>query len=399
MMKYNKFIQTVSLVTAVTVNMGWVLDSHACSRVLHVSNLDAETCASVYPGIDTHQCKIVVVGQNFDSDSYLVSQLWYFPSGMKRQGLPDTDPNPMKWTSVYSSITVSLSGNNTASGLNDKGFAVNQLVDTDADYGKRDASIPGMSWSISVQYLLDNFATVDAAVASLKARPVQLVEGEGTIPNQSSINPLFHFALTDASGDSAIIEYVKPGILTIYHNNKDATYPVLTNQPNLPQQLAFLEYWKTVNKPSIITLDIGTLENISKITGAGASPGPSFLPGTQVPMDRFVRASLYQQFLPDAKTNESAVVNLLSVLRNVASPLTIWTGYPRTLWQSVANSTDLKFYYADTSELNIIFVDLKANIFQSGKVMTLDSSKYPALSGNVSDLFEPTVPFVFDGTE
>ena len=48
--------------------------------------------------------------------------------------------------------------------------------------------------------------------------------------------------LSDASGDSAIIEYID-GKQVIHHNR---AYQVMTNSPTFDKQLALNEYWKQI---------------------------------------------------------------------------------------------------------------------------------------------------------
>ncbi len=63
----------------------------------------------------------------------------------------------------------------TTDGLNEAGLMVNLLYLAEADFGGRDASRPGVSWSAYSQYLLDNFATVAEAVAASRDDVIQVV--------------------------------------------------------------------------------------------------------------------------------------------------------------------------------------------------------------------------------
>ena len=73
-----------------------------------------------------------------------------------------------------------------------------------------------------------------------------------------------HYALEDASGDSAVIEFIG-GQMNIYHG---AEYTVLTNEPPFDQQI----------------------QNLWRYQYFG---GDLTLPGDLNPMDRFVRASAF----------------------------------------------------------------------------------------------------------
>src|SRR5690606_31776651 len=76
-------------------------------------------------------------------------------------------------------------------------------------------------------------------------------------------------ALSDATGDSAIFDYVG-GKLQIHHG-KD--YAVMTNSPTYEKQLALNEYWEEIG-------------------------GLTFLPGTNRAADRFARASFLLGAIP-----------------------------------------------------------------------------------------------------
>ncbi|NWK73595.1 linear amide C-N hydrolase [Acinetobacter sp. SwsAc6] len=58
-----------------------------------------------------------------------------------------------------------------------------------------------------------------------------------------------HLSLSDATGDSAIIEYLA-GKQVIHH---DASYQVMTNSPIFDQQLALNQYWKQIGGTTFFT--------------------------------------------------------------------------------------------------------------------------------------------------
>jgi len=97
---------------------------------------------------------------------------------------------------------------------------------------------PQVSIAAWTQYILDSFATVEEAVAEMRKeafRPVSVVAPNG-------IEGKIHLSISDASGDSAIFEYIG-GKLVIHHGRK---YQVMTNSPVYDQQLALNEYWKQI---------------------------------------------------------------------------------------------------------------------------------------------------------
>ena len=81
-----------------------------------------------------------------------------------------------------------------------------------------------------------------------------------------------HLSLSDASGDSAIVEYIG-GRQVIHH---DRRYQVMTNSPIFEQQLALSSYWQQIG-------------------------GTVMLPGTNRSADRFARASFYINAIPKSE--------------------------------------------------------------------------------------------------
>jgi penicillin V acylase-like amidase (Ntn superfamily) len=79
----------------------------------------------------------------------------------------------------------------------------------ETDFGPRDRNKPGLQAGLWAQYALDNAATVQEALDVLDKVQVVKVTTHGHEAN-------VHLALEDASGDSAIIEYIggKPVCIT-----------------------------------------------------------------------------------------------------------------------------------------------------------------------------------------
>ncbi|PRC62168.1 choloylglycine hydrolase, partial [Mycobacterium sp. ITM-2017-0098] len=71
------------------------------------------------------------------------------------------------------------------------------------------------------------------------ATPLHVVTIE--VPGQNRLATL-HLALSDAGGDSAIVEYID-GRQVIHHGRE---YQVMTNSPIFDKQLAITEYWNQI---------------------------------------------------------------------------------------------------------------------------------------------------------
>jgi choloylglycine hydrolase len=172
-------------------------------------------------------------------------------------------------------------------------------------------------------------------------------------------------AISDATGDSAIFEYID-GKLVIHHGPE---YVVMTNDPIYSEQLALDTYWEKAG-------------------------GANFLPGTISPADRYVRLSYWLKTLPNYEDRSKALATAFSLIRGVSVPIGSPVG--QTLWRTVADH-DAKTYYFDSASFPSVFwVDLnKVDLKPGAKVKTLKISKDNPLAGEVSSQFKEAEPFEF----
>ena len=263
----------------------------------------------------------ILTGRSMDWGEDMHSNMWVLPRGMKRDGMGGA--NTVTWESKYGSLVVSGYDIGTCDGMNEKGLVVNMLALVESDYGKPAEGGKVICMSTWAQYILDNHATVAEAVADLRKEEfrVQTI----VLPTGRPAN--MHLAISDATGDSAIFEYVN-GKLVIHHGKK---FKVLTNSPTYDQQLAIMEYWKMAG-------------------GLTKS-----LPGTSNAADRFVRASFllgalpvetsknYITGSPQQKFHFQAAMAVLSLMRSIGTPLGFslddqpWVS--STIWRTVSDST------------------------------------------------------------
>ena len=304
----------------------------------------------------------VVVARTMDWPESTEPILTVFPRGMKRNGGLMGDAtivteNPAKWTSKYGSLVTTIYGIGTADGFNERGLAAHMLYLNAANFGERDASKPGLQAGLWAQYLLDNAATVAEAVKLHEQVQIVMTETRGHKAN-------VHLALDDASGDSAIIEFID-GKPVIHHGRE---YRIMTNDPPYDQQLALLKE-QDYSKPS--------------------SDLP--LPGNVKPTDRFQRAAYYAAMLPKPKNEREAVAGVLAIARNVSVPFGApykGFGIYNTEYRTVSDLTNKRFYFELTTSPNVVWADLaKFNLDAGSPVMTLSPDNID-LSGNVSDKFQ-----------
>ncbi len=77
-------------------------------------------------------------------------------------------PNSLKWKSKYGSVIASGYDISTTDGVNEEGLVANLLWLAESKYPQIDNKQPALSISLWAQYVLDNYATVEEAVAELE---------------------------------------------------------------------------------------------------------------------------------------------------------------------------------------------------------------------------------------
>ena len=327
----------------------------------------AEACTrAVYLGPDDR----VLTGRSMDWKLPMTSNLWVFPRGMERDGV--AGPRSATWTSTYGSLVVTGYDIATADGMNDAGLVANLLWEVEASYPEDDGETSRVSISVFPQYLLDRFATVAEAVTDLRENPVEVAGGEVPVgpPGRAAT---VHVSLSDATGDSAVIEFVE-GEMRIWH---DRSYQIMTNEPTYDRQLAVLEYWQNVNPRQ-------------------------FLPGTVRASDRFVRAHFYINAVTQSADARIAAASVFSVIRQTSVPWGISVAdapnLSTTRWRVVSDHKDRRYYLESVVSPSVFWVDLdNLDFSQGGDVVKLDLGvdMERVLSGEVSAAFEPAEPFAF----
>lgn len=326
-----------------------------------------EACTRVvYQGKDN----TVLTARSMDWKEDTRSNLWIFPRGMKRNG--EIGKNPLEWTSKYGSVVASAYDICSTDGMNEKGLVANLLWLAESEYPQWDGKKPGLSIAAWVQYILDNFATVDEAVSYVEKGTFEVVSD--MMPDGTRMATL-HLSISDADGDNAIFEYIG-GELKIHH---DKSYQVMTNSPVFDQQLALNDYWKNIG-------------------------GTTFLPGTNRAADRFVRASFYINAIPKVADTRTAVASVFSVIRNTSVPLGITTpnepNISSTRWRTVSDQKNKVYFFESTIQPNVFWVNLQdVDFSEKAPVKMLDLVSGKTYAGNTAEQFVEAKPFKFLGVD
>jgi len=242
-------------------------------------------------------------------------------------------------------------------GMNEKGLTISANTLKMSVYESETSTKPKLLYWDTVEFVLSNFETVKEALAGLKK--VAVVGSHKLVCDQGAC---FHWAIADATGNSAIIEFVK-GEMRVKEGRKQHV-GVMTNDPDLDWQQTNLNQYATVspNWPdsnSIIQqhLDSGVFP---KAVGHGANL--LGLPGDATPVGRFVRMFYLREYalanLPEqAATKEAAIKLATGLLNNVylvkgtvakASMLDAWEYTP---FAALKVPQDKLFMYRTASDM------------------------------------------------
>ena len=348
-----------------------LLTSLCAGLVLLSSAITAEACSRVtWLGPDG----TVITGRSMDWPYSFNSHLYVIPRGITQNGAGG--PNSLTWTSKFGAIQVAGTTDPNGpidgvfDGMNETGLVANLLYLGEADFGQAPTDDrPRLSFAGWVQYVLTSFATVNEVVDAFTDPSIYIVPIDFG-PTRSA-KPTVHMSVSDASGDSAIIEYLD-GKPVIHHGRQ---YQVMTNSPTYDEQLQLNGAWQG--------------QDLNKN-----------LPGSIQSKDRFVRASYYLSKLPQTTDEREAVAGVLSVIRNVSVPWGV--GDPQhpnlspTYWRSVADSTAKVYYFESTLSPNIVWVNLNNLNFDPGSgVRAIAVENNYSIIGNINADLLPAEPISF----
>jgi len=321
-----KAILSLALLFAITLNLP---TAEGCTRF-------------TYEGASS----FVLTGRNWDWDRGINHDLWVLPAGLKRSGQagrtaadPFHGPNDLQWVSRYGSTVVTVGGG-IGDGMNEKGLSGSFTLDSFAEYAKPLPGRKDVNLFFTLQYVLDNFATVAEAIKGLNsinvtAMPIKL-------PNGSGFNLML--TLTDATGDNAVFQWEK-GEMKIYHGKQ---YNVTANEASVPTlnyggMLAVRDYYRGIN-----ILTKGT---------------PVFLPGTYSSEDRIARVGYYLDQAPKASDIDEAREWTFRIARSVATAMpfaepNVAHVYDITGWSAVADLKTRRYFVDVPRLLGSYYVDL-----------------------------------------
>jgi len=169
------------------------------------------------------------VGHNLDESAPVPGLVIANRRGLAKSSVPYGQLKPLgsagdapriRWTSRYASLTTNVFGREFPDGgFNEAGLYVGEMTLMKTEW-PRDGAQARLYHHQWIQYLLDNYATVEEALASFEEA---LPEGHCK----------WHFLLADRGGDAAVVEFLK-GEPVIYRGTT-LPYPILCNDPYQPE--------------------------------------------------------------------------------------------------------------------------------------------------------------------
>ncbi len=254
----------------------------------------------------------VVFGRTMEWGSFdLHSRLVVIPRGFKFASVtPDGKPG-LSWTTKYGIVGMDgVHKDIVIEGMNEKGMAVGLFYHPGtAEYQKyvpaeADKSLAPTDLGTYLLATCDSIAEVRTAVQNVRVVPV--------VEPALGIVAGVHFIVTEPSGKSIVIEYLK-GDLRIF----DAPLGAVTNSPSYEWHETNLRNYVNLSPVSLPDKKIADM-NFKPLGGGSGMIG---LPGDFTPPSRFIRAVAFSQTARPVNTGEEAMYEVFRILDNFNVPL------------------------------------------------------------------------------
>ena len=200
-------------------------------------------------------------------------------------------------------------------------------------------------------YILSQFSSV----AEVKAVLADLVIVGTYIKEIDNFAP-FHYAVTDKSGESIVIEFTAGG-LTVFDNKVN----VVTNNPTYDWHITNLNNYVGLSAINRTPQQIGD----QVLSPLGEGTGLFGLPGDHSPTSRFVRAAAFTNAALKPKDSDGAIFSAFHILNSFDIPKgsireanndPSLTDY--TVWTSAADTKNGVYYYKTYLTQQVEKIDL-----------------------------------------
>lgn len=312
----------------------------------------------------------VVRARTMEFNVDLKSSVSMIPRAQERTGTtPDGKPG-LTWKVKYASVGVSPMGlPYLVDGLNEKGLSMGLFYfDQSAEYQPyvpADAARTLASWELG-SYILDSFATVDEVRKGLNevvVAPVKFDKFNMVLP--------VHFVVTDTSGKSIVIEYVK-GKLNIHGDE----IGIITNNPPFDWHMTNLQNYVNLNLQNSPAQKLGGVS----IAGLGQGTGLLGMPGDFTSPSRFVRAAIFAHGVTPSTDADHATFQAFHILNNFDIPKGVAREGEKdeagninadyTQWTSANDLTARRFYFRTYEDSSIRVIDLTKQNLDAHEILS-----------------------------
>ena len=312
-------------------------------------------------------------------------QMVVAPRGMQFSSPAPNDKPGLAWKTKFGYVGYYSTGPEGAvsEGMNEKGLTFGALwFEPNTKYqdvapGEEDKAL---ALTYFGPWVLGNFESV----AEVKSE-LEKIKVFGEVVKELEMVPPLHFAVTDHSGKTIVIEY-EDGKANIY----DAPLGIMTNAPNYKWQITNLRQYlglsTSLNKNGILYTELSLIP-----TGHGV--GMTGLPGDLTPPSRFLKLALYlnsvvKQPNPEKNLNLAQhIVNAfdipLGIIVDKAADGRI-NGMERTDFATFKDVTNKVMYQRLYDNMEITRVDLRKIDFGAEKFKYISlnrgEQKYPDIT-------------------
>jgi choloylglycine hydrolase len=307
----------------------------------------------------------VVSGRTMEFGFDVKSDVMIVPAGTPMTGSLPSGAKGISYTTKYGMVGANALGFPViVDGINEKGLFVSDLYFPGyaayANVTPETASRAMASYELG-NWLLGNFATIDEVRAHLG----DIVLASTAVEALGGPPPL-HFIVRDRSGKSLVIEPID-GKLKVY----DDPVGVLTNSPTFDWHLTNLRNYIGLTAQNRGSIQLGGNFMLPQF---GQGTGMFGLPGDSTPPARFVRAVAYSQTAMPVENAAEAVLQVFHIMNSFDIPLgtvrdkvgdAVHVEY--TVWTSVADLQNNRWYFRTYLDQSIRMVDLQKALTAAGR--------------------------------
>jgi len=309
----------------------------------------------------------VVVGRTLEFGPDLQSQIISSPRGRDfKVTAPDGKPG-MSWTSKYGYLYMNFFGvEHPMDGLNEKGLSfaflympgITQYQAVTSDQDKE-----ALSYLFLGDWILSNFSTV-AEVKEAFSK-VRVFAEPLSLPGHPNVVFPIHVIVTDAQGNSIVIEFIKGKI-----NIHDDKLGILTNSPSFDWQMTNLRNYVNLSpySPKPVIIDGYPYTANSQGSGLHGLPGDSTSPS------RFVKTTFLTESAFPVPNAMDAVVLVNHIINNVDIPNGMVRGekgsgtsdVETTQWAVIKDLQNLVLYFRSYTNPQWQYIDMQKVNFDKG---------------------------------